>query len=254
MTDDLSDLEPLTAGAAALGIPLRKEHLARFARYRAMLLDWNTRMNLTAITDPAEIVMRHFLDSLTCALALPADERADRSRLRTLLDVGSGAGFPGLALAIAFPRWRVTLLEATAKKVRFLEAVITELGLTHARALAGRAEEVARQHEQRGHYALVAARALAAWPTLLEYCAPFARKDGLIIAPKKGDLTEEMAAGERAAKLLGAHVLLPIAIPTAPELDALNDGRVLLVARQERPCPPAYPRGGGAPVKSPLGA
>jgi len=251
--DILDDLAPLAAGATALGVPLHEGQLAQFARYRDLLLDWNTRINLTAITDPAEVVTRHFLDSLTCALALPADERADHSRLRTFLDVGSGAGFPGLALAIAFPRWRVTLLEATAKKVRFLEAVIAELGLHHVRALAGRAEEMARQPGQRGHYALVAARAVAAWPTLLEYCAPFARKGGLIVAPKKGDLSDEIAAGKRAAPLLGARLFDPITIPAAPELAALDDGRVLLVAGQERSCPPAYPRGGGAPLKHPLG-
>ncbi len=243
------DMEPLVAGAAAMGVRLDGEQVARFARYRELLLDWNTRINLTAITDPAEVVTKHFLDSLTCALALPANERGDRSRLRTLLDVGSGAGFPGLALAIAFPRWRVTLLEATGKKARFLETVIADLGLTHARALAGRAEEVGRQKGQRGHYALVVARGLSSLPTLLEYCAPFARTGGLIIAPKKGELADEIAAGVRAATQLGARMLDPIAVTVPP----LDDGRVLLVARQERPCPPDYPRGGGAPVKQPLG-
>ncbi|HUY78900.1 MAG TPA: 16S rRNA (guanine(527)-N(7))-methyltransferase RsmG [Ktedonobacterales bacterium] len=245
----VDDMAPLVAGTAALGVKLDDEQLARFVRYRELLLDWNTRINLTAITDPVEVVTRHFLDSLTCALALPADERGDRSRLRTLLDVGSGAGFPGLALAIAFPRWRITLLEATGKKVRFLETVITELGLTHARALAGRAEEVARQRDQRGHYALVVARGLSALPTLLEYCAPFARVGGLIIAPKKGDLAGEIAAGTRAAAQLGAQLRDPITIT----LPALADGRVLLVAQQQRPCPPTYPRAGGAPLKHPLG-
>lgn len=247
---DLGDLAPLCEGAAALGVKLDDEQLAHFARYRDLLLDWNTRINLTAITDPAEVVTRHFLDSLTCTLALPADERGDRARLRTLLDVGSGAGFPGLALAIAFPRWRVTLLEATGKKVRFLDTVIAELGLTHARTLAARAEEVARQREQRGHYALVTARALSALPTLLEYCAPFARVGGLIIAPKKGDLADEIAAGARAATTLGAQLRDPIAVTLPP----LADGRVLLVAQQQRPCPPSYPRAGGAPLKQPLGA
>ncbi|HEX6122578.1 MAG TPA: 16S rRNA (guanine(527)-N(7))-methyltransferase RsmG, partial [Ktedonobacterales bacterium] len=118
------DFAPLVAGAAALGVPLNTTQLDRFARYRALLLEWNARVNLTAITAPQEVVTRHFLDSLACVAALPASAREGGS---TLLDVGTGAGFPGLALAIACPHWHVTLLEATGKKVRFLEAVIAAL-------------------------------------------------------------------------------------------------------------------------------
>src|SRR5262249_62222326 len=140
-------------------------------RFRALLLGWNTRVNLTAITDPTEVAVRHFLDALTCLLALPAGARHEPI---TLLDVGSGAGLPGLALAIACPRWRVTTLEATAKKVRFQQAVIDELALGNARALAGRAEERAHARELRGQFDVVTARALAALPALLAYCAPFA--------------------------------------------------------------------------------
>ena len=237
---------PLVEGAAPLGLALNDAQIERFARFRALLLDWNARVNLTAITDPAEIVRLHFLDSLTCMLALPADVRARSSRL---LDVGSGAGLPGLALAIARPQWRVTSLEATGKKVRFQEAVIAALGLENARVVTGRAEEAGRTPEHRGAYDIVTARALAALPTLLEYCAPFVRVGGLIIAPKKGDLTAEIAAGTRAASLLGAHLLEPIPVT----LPVLSDGRVLLVARQQRPCPPQYPRAAGAPAKRPLG-
>jgi 16S rRNA (guanine527-N7)-methyltransferase len=235
-------------GAAALGLTLSDEQVARFAHLRDLLLDWNTRVNLTAITDPAEVVTRHFLDALTCVLALTTEERARPLRL---LDVGSGAGFPGLPLAIAFPRWQVTLLEATGKKTRFQEAAIAALGLTNAHALNGRAEELAHARSQRERYDVVTARALATLPTLLEYCAPFARVGGVIIAPKKGDLAEEVAAGDRAAPLLGAELLPPIPI----NLPGLADnGRALLVARQRRPCPSQYPRAGGAPQKRPLGS
>lgn len=241
-------LTPLVEGAAALGLTLDDGQLAQFARLRELLLDWNTRVNLTAITDPAEVVTRHFLDSLTCALALPAEERCQSLRL---LDVGSGAGFPGLPLAVAFPQWRVTLLEATGKKIRFQEAAIAELGLANARPLHARAEELAHTKEQRGHYDVVTARAVAALPTLLEYCAPFARVGGAVIAPKKGDLEQEIAAGAQAAELLGAQLQSPVSV-AAPGLD--GDDRVLLVARQQRPCPPQYPRAGGAPQKRPLGS
>ncbi|MEO7001661.1 MAG: 16S rRNA (guanine(527)-N(7))-methyltransferase RsmG [Ktedonobacterales bacterium] len=244
------NLSILAAGAVELGVSLDEWRLAQFARYRELLLDWNTRINLTAITDPTEVETRHFLDSLTCTLAIPVEERA---RQLAVLDVGSGAGFPGLPLAIAFPHWRVALLEATGKKIRFLDAVIAELGLAHVRTVQGRAEEVAHRSGQRSHYTLVTARALAALPTLLEYCAPFARVGGVIVAPKKGDLANEIAAGGRAASLLGAQLLDPVPILDTPALAPLADGRVLLVARQERACPSQYPRAAGAPVKQPLG-
>lgn len=241
------DLGALVDGAAALGLALDAAQVARFARYRALLLDWNNRINLTAITDPGEVVTRHFLDSLTCAPLLPSPAVSQTPRL---LDVGAGAGFPGLPLAIALPQWDVTLLEATGKKVRFLETVITELGLTNAHALAGRAEEVAHQGAYRARFDAVTARAVASLPTLLEYCAPFARVGGTQIFPKKGDLSDEIAAGQRAATLLGAR-LDDLALVTLP---VLADGRVLVLARQERACPPQYPRPAGAPAKRPLGA
>lgn len=239
-------LAALTTGAAGLGLSLDAEQVERYARFRDLLLDWNTRVNLTAITDPAEVVRLHFLDSLTCLLALPGSAR---SRPLRLLDVGSGAGLPGLALAIACPAWQVTSLEATGKKVRFQETVIAALELANARALAGRAEELAHRPERRGRFDIVTARALAALPTLLEYCCPFAARGGTVIAPKKGELAEERAAGARAAALLGARLLAPVPVP----LPGLADGRVLLVARQEQPCPPLYPRAAGAPLKRPLG-
>ncbi|HEU5438912.1 MAG TPA: 16S rRNA (guanine(527)-N(7))-methyltransferase RsmG [Ktedonobacterales bacterium] len=244
--DIVEDLRPLAEGAATLGLPLDGGQLMRFARYRELLLDWNARINLTAITDPAEVVTRHFLDSLTCVLVFPPEARA---AARTLLDVGAGAGFPGLPLAIALPSWRVTLLEATAKKVRFLEAVIAELELPNATTLTGRAEELGRQPRFRGAFDIVAARAVAALPTLLEYCCPFAGVGGTTVMPKKGELATELAAGARAAPLLGAQLLTPIPIP----LPTLSDDRVLVVARQERPCPPQYPRAAGAPARRPLG-
>ena len=248
MSANIERLTPLLAGAESLGLTLSAERLAQFDKLCDLLLDWNTRVNLTAITDPAEVVTRHFLDSLTCALALTAEERAKPLRL---LDVGSGAGFPGLPLAIAFPHWQVTLLEATGKKTRFQQAVIDALGLTNTRTLNARAEDAAHAKEQRGRYDVVTARAVAALPTLLEYCVPFARVRGVVIAPKKGDISTEIEAGARAAELLGARLLPPIAI-TMPGL--AEDGRALLVARQQRGCPALYPRAAGAPQKHPLGS
>jgi 16S rRNA (guanine527-N7)-methyltransferase len=243
----LDDFAPLVDGAAALGMSLDDTQLDQFRRFRDLLLNANTRVNLTAITDPAEVVTRHFLDSLTCLLAVEPNQRARPLRL---LDIGSGAGFPGIPLAIAFPNWRVTSLEATGKKARFQQEVVAALGLEYVTVLIGRAEEFSRKPEHRGKYDLVTARAVAALPTLLEYCCPFARVGGRISAPKKGDLADEVAAGAKAASLLGAKLLAPIPITIPP----LADGRVLLVAEQRRTCPDQYPRPAGAPAKHPLGA
>src|SRR5579885_2886230 len=115
-----ADLEALLTSARQIGLELSPEQLAQFARYRELLLDWNQRINLTAITDPQDVLAKHFLDSLACLFAIP---QAEREKPLKLLDVGSGAGFPGLPLQIVFPHWQVTLLEATGKKVRFLEEV-----------------------------------------------------------------------------------------------------------------------------------
>jgi 16S rRNA (guanine527-N7)-methyltransferase len=240
------DLAPLVYGAAMLGLALDDAQLDQFRRFRDLLLDANTHINLTAITDPAEVMTRHYLDSLTCLLAV---EPAQRARPLRLLDVGSGAGFPAIPLAIAFPDWRVTSLEATGKKARFQQEAAAALGLENVTVLTGRAEELARQPEHRGRYDLVTARAVAALPTLLEYCCPLAHVGGRVIAPKKGDLADEIAAGVRAASLLGAKLLVPITVTIPP----LADGRVLLVAEQVRACPQQYPRPAGAPAKRPLG-
>lgn len=241
------DLAALQDGALALGITLSSDNLRTFAHYRTLLLDWNERMNLTAITDPTQILTHHFLDCLACALPLSKDQRLAPL---ALIDIGSGAGFPGLVLAIAFPSWRVCLLEATGKKVRFLVAAIEALGLTNASAIQGRAEETGHLSIYRGSFDIATARAVSSLPTLLEYCAPFVKPGGLLLLPKKGDLGEELAEGKRAAPQLGAFLegVLPL-----PFLAGLDPGRVIVMARQERKCPAQYPRAAGAPRTRPLG-
>lgn len=247
MGDETEQLPVLRAGAAVMGIALDARQIEQFERLRALLLDWNTRANLTAITDPAEVETRHFLDSLTCALALPPHQWHVPLRV---LDIGSGAGFPALPLAITFPRWQVTSLDATGKKIAFQQEVITSLGLSNIQTAHGRAEDLARQPGERSRYQFVTARAVASLPTLLEYCCPFTYTSCRIVMPKKGDLTDELAAGQRAAEILGANLLDPLPITIPP----LDDGRVLVMADQMRRCPPQYPRPAGAPVKHPLGS
>lgn len=246
MDDETDSLPVLRAGAKAMGLALDDRQIDQFRRLRALLLDWNTRFNLTAISDPAEVETRHFLDALTCALAIPRHHWTVPQRL---LDIGSGAGFPALPLAIGFPRWQVTSLDATAKKIGFQQQAVADLGLTNVRPLHGRAEELVRQPGERGHYHYVTARAVAALPTLLEYCCPFTYTSCRVILPKKGDLTEELAAGQRAAEQLGALLRDPIPVTIPP----LDDGRVLVVADQLRRCPARFPRPAGDPAKHPLG-
>jgi 16S rRNA (guanine527-N7)-methyltransferase len=216
--------------------------LQQFLRYQQELLDWNTRINLTAITDPEEVLIKHFLDSLSILNVY------DKPHIR-LLDIGSGAGFPGLPLKIVRPDWQVVLLEATAKKVSFLQHVIETLQLQNVIAVHGRAEEFAHKQEYRAAFDLVTARAVASLPTLLEYAAPFCRIGGQIILPKKGELEDELAQGERAARQLGTVLKADIAVT----LPGLTGGRRLLVWEQQKLCPAQFPRAGALMARKPLG-
>ena len=243
-----ADLSLLETGAAALGITLDRVQLDRFRRYGELLLATNERMNLTAITVPEQVQALHFLDALTLiALIREWAMRAERPS-PILLDVGSGAGLPGLALKIALPELRVTLLDATGKRIRFLQETIAALGREGIGAVQGRAEEVGRDPDWRERYDLVTARALARLPTLLEWCLPFARVGGLVLSAKAGDLTAELAEGARAAAILGGQVRapLPIALPELP-------GRTIVPIEKVQYTPPRYPRGGGQPSREPLG-
>lgn len=215
--------------------------LEQFQRYRQELLTWNTRFNLTAITDPEEVLTKHFLDSLSLLTAY------DRPSAR-LLDIGAGAGFPGLPLKIVRPQWQVLLLEATGKKVTFMQHVIDLLELKGVRAEHGRAEEIAHKAEYRHAFDLVTARAVASLPVLLEYSAPFCRVGGQIVLPKKGELAEELAQGKRAASQLGVVFKADVRV----ELPGLADERHLLVWQQRTPCPSQFPRSGSVMAKRPL--
>src|SRR6266404_1424088 len=229
-------------GLRQLGLQVTERQLDQFLRYQQELLDWNTRINLTAITDPEEVLLRHFLDSLSLLLVY---DRAETC----LLDIGTGAGFPGLPLKIVRPQWQVVLLEATGKKVAFLQHIIEALQLKDVVALHGRAEELAHKAGYRASFDVVTARAVASLPTLLEYAAPFCRVGGQIILPKKGDLVEELAQGKRAARQVGAALKddVPVTLP------GLEDGRRLLVWEQVRKCPAQFPRSGTVMAKKPLG-
>ncbi|HWS84991.1 MAG TPA: 16S rRNA (guanine(527)-N(7))-methyltransferase RsmG [Ktedonobacteraceae bacterium] len=229
-------------GLQQLGLDPRDEQLlAAFECYRQELLDWNTRINLTAITDPQDVLLKHFLDSLSLLKVYTNPEAR-------LLDIGSGAGFPGLPLKIVRPQWHVTLLEATGKKTLFLRHMVETLQLRDAEIIHGRAEELAHKREYRATFDIVTARAVSALPTLLEYCAPYCRVGGVIVFPKKGDLTEELLQAKRAAVHVGTTLTADIAV----DLPGLADGRRLLVWEQQKLCPLRYPRSGSVIAKKPL--
>jgi 16S rRNA (guanine527-N7)-methyltransferase len=241
----------LTQGASALGLTLDTTQQAMFRRYGEMLLDWNRRVNLTHITDPADIQRKHFLDSLTCLLALDADGAlpgADAWEGRRFVDVGAGAGFPGLPVKIVLPTIRLTLLEATAKKTTFLQAVITELKLSQVEVLTGRAEEVAQRTEHRERYDAALARAVAPMATLVELTLPFLHQGGILVAQKGEDPTEEIAAASYAIDILGG-ALQRVSAVAVPGLDA---ARHLVRIEKVGTTPARYPRRSGMPKKRPL--
>ncbi len=239
-------MEQLAAGAARLGYPLTPAHLSLFETYRTELMLWNEHTNLTSITDEAQVETRHFLDSLTVLLALDAEEAA--SPCLRILDVGSGAGFPCVPLKIVLPQARVSLLEATGKKVRFLRHLITTLGLPDIEVLQGRAEDLGRLPPYREAFTLIVSRAVAPLATLAELCLPFCSVGGSFVALKKGDITREIQEACAAIKLLGGDNPHIISIP----LSLLGDNRCLVSIRKIAPTPDRYPRRPGVPAKRPL--
>jgi 16S rRNA (guanine527-N7)-methyltransferase len=230
--------------ARAFGLELTPIQQAQFEAYYHLLVEWNARFNLTTLTEYTAVQVKHFLDSLSAAPFFLAGQ----TNGKTMIDVGAGAGLPGIALAIAFPELRVTLLEATGKKVRFLDEVARALPLENVTAVHGRAEEFAHDRNQRAQYDYVAARALAEMRTLVEYTLPFARVGGCVIAYKAVGAEEETAHAQRAIETLGGRLraIMPV------KLADLDDVRRLVVIDKIAPTPDLYPRAGGAPKSRPL--
>jgi 16S rRNA (guanine527-N7)-methyltransferase len=250
-------MELLRAGAASLGLTLGASHVSAFETYYRELAAWNQRLNLTAITGYEEVQRRHFLDSLSCLLALPATPAAQGlpdvvplqlgSGSLRLADVGSGAGFPGIPLKIMLPDARVTLIEATAKKTVFLRHVIRLLGLGGIEVLTARAEDVGRMPEHREQYDLVVARAVAPLCVLAEYCLPLCRVRGRVVAQKGSEGAEEAEGAVSAVELLGGTLagVKPVELEELP-------GRTLVVIDKVARTPAEYPRRAGMPSKRPL--
>lgn len=234
----------LAAGAAAYGVRLDAAQLARFERYYALLAEWSTRANLVGSADRETVVTRHFLESIALGAAL-----RERELLRPdarVLDVGAGAGFPGVPMRIAWPGIRLTLLEATAKKTAFLRALVDDLGLDGIAILTGRAETLAHDGALRGQFDLVVARAVAPVAVLAELTLPFARVGGRVVAPKGSRAEAEVAEAAEALRILGGRAfMVPFRVPGPPQ--------ALVALLKEKATPEGYPRRPGLPSKEPLG-
>jgi len=237
--------ELLVREANRLGLELTADQLARFRRYYEELVTWNTRVNLTTILEWEAVQVQHFLDSLTCVRVLPT---AVQSSPYTIVDIGAGAGFPGVALKIALPHIRLTLVESVRKKAAFLQHLVQKLGLTEAEVLVLRAEEAGRQPVHREVYDMAVARAVAALPVLAEYMLPLVRIGGLAIAMKGREVEQEIAAAAGALALLGGQLqtTLPVDLP------GLKERRHLVILDKVHPTPDKYPRRPGMPAKRPL--
>jgi 16S rRNA (guanine527-N7)-methyltransferase len=238
-------MEALTIGARDLSIALSEVHLALLEVYYRELVEWNLRFNLTAITDRDGVLVRHFLDSLSCLKALPLTELSAGARV---LDLGTGAGFPGIPLKIVCPGMNLTLVEATGKKVSFLRHLIEALALSGVEIIHERAEALGQDPTHRENYDWVLARAVAEMPTLAEYTLPLARVGGHVLAQKGESAAAEVHRAESAISTFGGRVrrLVPV------ELHGLAETRYLVLLDKVAATPSKYPRRPGIPSKRPL--
>jgi len=238
-------MERLILGAAKLGLPLNPRQVEQFHTYYDELLDWNRRVNLTALTDYEEVQIKHFLDSLTVTLALKQPIGGEGLRL---IDVGAGAGFPGIPLKILLPTIKLTLLEATAKKAAFLQHLRRKLGLDDVEIIVGRAEDIAHKAQYREKFDIVLSRAVASLPTLAELTLPFCAIGGSFVAQKKGTIDLEISQAAKAIGLLGGKLREAKRV----DLEEFTDERWLITIDKVLPTPQPYPRRPGIPAKRPI--
>lgn len=239
---DKYNLTNLKNGLMQLSLDLSDFQLEQFLQYYELLIEWNSFMNLTAITEFEEVCTKHFLDSLSLCKAI------DCTKELSVIDVGTGAGFPGIPLKIAFPNLKLTLLDSLGKRVKFLNEVIDRLGLQNIKAIHGRAEDFAKPDMLRECFDICVSRAVANLSVLSEYCIPYVRVGGFFISYKSEKITEEMAAAEHAVALLGGELFAQEEF-VLPNSDIYRN---LFVIKKIKATPNKYPRKAGLPTKEPL--
>ncbi len=226
----------------SLGIKLTEKQQNQFLRYYELLTEWNKVMNLTSITDYDEVCEKHFVDSLCIVKVL------DLTHVDNLIDIGTGAGFPGIPLKIVFPHLKITLLDSLNKRIRFLQAVTEELGLEEVETLHGRAEDFAKDSAYREKYQLCVSRAVANLAVLSEYCIPYVMPGGKFVSYKSGEIEEELNQSEKAVRLLGGKVVNTEKFC----LPGSDISRSLILIEKVKQTPKKFPRKAGLPAKEPL--
>lgn len=233
----------LLDGAKELGINLTEIQLNQFMMYKSLLQEWNEKMNLTAITEDREVMTKHFLDCMTIHKAI------DMNTQKTVIDIGTGAGFPGLVIKIAFPHLEVTLVDALKKRLTFLEEVINQLGLKGIKCIHSRAEDLGKNKAYREGFDICASRAVANLAVLSEYTLPFVKVDGYLMALKGQKIEEELEQGKKAIQILGGQ-LEEVVHTGVPFTDL--DHKIAKI-KKVKPTALKYPRKAGEPTKAPLG-
>lgn len=236
------DMSVLENGCRDLGIELDDAKKEQFVRFYEFLIEKNKVMNLTGITEFDEVLVKHFLDSLACSKAVRMDE------VHSMIDIGTGAGFPGIPLKIVYPQIEACLLDSLNKRVNFLKETFSLLGIEKISAIHARAEEYARKKEYREQFDLCVSRAVSNLATLAEYCLPYVKTGGTFVSYKSGNVGEEAKQAEKAVKILGGKMEDILYF----ELPGTEIGRSLVVIRKTEPTPLRYPRKAGTPLKEPL--
>lgn len=227
------------------GYSLSEKQVVQFLTYEKLLAEWNQKINLTAITDYEDVVWKHFIDSVSICQSSYVSRETWGGKL---IDVGTGAGFPGIPLKILFPHLSITLLDALQKRLNFLKEVVNACGLQNVELVHGRAEDVAHNERYRERYDLCVSRAVANMAVLCEYCLPFIRRGGHFIAYKAGDAIPEIRAGEKSAAIFGGEIKSIESFT----IHGSDLARVLVDIRKVRNTPKKYPRKAGVPSKKPI--
>ena len=238
----MSKEELLKSGAASIGVELNDTQVQQFIKYHEILVEWNSFMNLTGITEYEEVVQKHFVDSLALCKAINVNE------VNTLIDIGTGAGFPGIPLKIAYPHLKVTLLDSLQKRIKFLNEVVTQLGLEDVETIHGRAEDFAKPSMKRESYDVCVSRAVANLASLLEYCLPYVNQGGYFIPYKSGKVDEELLESKKAVFVLGGKIEEEVKF----ELPDSDISRSLIKIKKIAATPQKYPRKSGLATKEPI--